>query len=385
MEPLMPCEQEVVATLQDIALELIVKSERLQTRFNPIIKQGLGDVVRSMNCYYSNFIEGHNTHPIDIERALKKDFSLDTTKRNLQLEAKAHIELQQKIDSNIQPQDVTSPEYFLWLHKEFCSALPIEMLIVYNPETKEQLNVVPGQFRTGNVIIGQHIPVDPTLIPTFMNTFHQRYSPQNLNRVQQVIATAASHHRFLWIHPFYDGNGRVARLFSHAFLKQIGIGNQLWSISRGLARNNIQYKELLMNADMPRQGNYDGRGALTQKGLSQFCAFFLKCCVDQLEFMEKLLDPDKLLQRIERWSNEQMAENQLPKGSFNLLKEAFYRGEFERGQAANITHYKERQARTVLSSLVEKGILISDTPKSPVRIAFPNAILEDWFPKLFLG
>lgn len=44
-----------------------------------------------MNCYYSNLIEGHDTHPTDIERALKNDYSNDPRKRDLQLVAKAHI------------------------------------------------------------------------------------------------------------------------------------------------------------------------------------------------------------------------------------------------------------------------------------------------------
>src|ERR1700685_279597 len=59
----------------------------------------LADLVRSMNCYYSNLIEGHDTHPVDIERALKNDYSADRTKRDLQLEAKAHISVQQWLDA----------------------------------------------------------------------------------------------------------------------------------------------------------------------------------------------------------------------------------------------------------------------------------------------
>ncbi len=51
-----------------------------------------------MNCYYSNLIEGHDTHPVDIERALKNDYSRDTHKRDLQYEAKAHVTVQEWID-----------------------------------------------------------------------------------------------------------------------------------------------------------------------------------------------------------------------------------------------------------------------------------------------
>lgn len=385
MEPLMPPEGGTETVLIDKAVELIAKSERLKSKFNPILQSSLGDLVRSMNCYYSNFLEGHNTHPIDIERALKNDFSNDRQKRDLQLEAYAHIQLQKKIDEDDQLNTVTSPDYFLWLHNEFCSQLPDEMLWVENPVTGDRAHVTPGKFRSSDVIIGSHIPVSATAIPLFMDRFDQRYNPLHLSRTQQVIAAAASHHRFLWIHPFFDGNGRVARLYSHAYLRKIGVGSRLWSISRGLARRHIDYKALLMEADKPRQGNYDGRGALSLAGLNKFCIFFLESCIDQVEFMETLLAPSALLKRIERWTLNQIELNQLPPGAFSLLKEALITGEFSRGQAPALTQYKERQARTVLSALTNRGLLVSDNPKGPVRLAFTSEILEDWFPKLFLG
>jgi len=71
--------------------------------------------------------------------------------------------------------------------------------------------------------------------------------------------------------------------------------------------------------------------------------------------MEKLLAPHILQQSIERWTQDQIANNLLSKGAFHLLKEAFINGEFARGQAASITHYQERQARTVLSALIRKA------------------------------
>ncbi|BBE32444.1 hypothetical protein SmB9_01020 [Sphingosinicella microcystinivorans] len=52
-----------------------------------------------MNCYCSNLIKGHNTHPIDIERALNNDLSADPEQRNLQLAARAHIAVQEWIDA----------------------------------------------------------------------------------------------------------------------------------------------------------------------------------------------------------------------------------------------------------------------------------------------
>ena len=50
---------------------------------NASFMTALASLVRSMNCYYSNLIEGHDTHPIDIERALNEDFSTDHGQRDL--------------------------------------------------------------------------------------------------------------------------------------------------------------------------------------------------------------------------------------------------------------------------------------------------------------
>src|SRR5712664_3784608 len=84
--------------LTDLALDLAQKSAGFRRSLPPSLLASLADLVRAMNCYYSNLIEGHDTHPVDIERALKNDYSQDARKRDLQLEAKAHIVVQKWID-----------------------------------------------------------------------------------------------------------------------------------------------------------------------------------------------------------------------------------------------------------------------------------------------
>lgn len=187
----------------------------------------------------------------------------------------------------------------------------------------------------------------------------------------------------IWIHPFYDGNGRVTRLFSHSFLKAIDIGSGLWSISRGLARQRSEYKSLLQAADHPCKGDLDGRGSLSHSGLVEFCKFFLEVCIDQINYMSSILEPQDLLRRIEIYTEEEIRAGKLPNGSFQLLREAILQGEFKRGKAVQITGYKDRQATRVLSELCRQGLLISDTPKGPVRLGFPVAVLERWMPQLY--
>ena len=381
MEPMLPAHGQ--RELEDMAMELAKKGSALAGTLHPLVRQSIGNLVRSMNCYYSNLIEGHETLPRDIDKALAGDLSKDPGKRNLQLEAKAHIEVQRIIDRGAAPMLAPVQAFLLWIHREFCSRLPRELLRVENPDTHEILKVIPGELRTTEVSVGQHVPPLAENLNYFMRRFEEAYSPDNLSQVQQVIAVAASHHRLVWMHPFLDGNGRVARLYSHAYLLHTGIGSDLWSVSRGLARNVETYKSTLMAADVARRGDLDGRGALSHEELVNFCRFFLEACIDQVGFITRLLDVDRFLTRMEIHVREEVAGKRLPKGAFPLLREAFYSGEFRRGSAPEITGYQERQARGVLSRLLEKGYLTSLTERGPVRLGFPREAIERWLPALY--
>src|SRR2546425_3125586 len=112
------------AGLTDLALELAQKSAGFRRSLPESLLSSLADLVRAMNCYYSNLIEGHDTHPIDIERALKGDYSNDAEKRDLQLEAKAHIEVQQWIDTGGLADRPLSLVGIKEIHRRFCELLP---------------------------------------------------------------------------------------------------------------------------------------------------------------------------------------------------------------------------------------------------------------------
>lgn len=382
MEPLFPEDNK---GLSDLATDLVARSNALAGRLHPIIQEGIGDLVRSMNCYYSNLIEGHHTHPVDIDRALAGDYSAEPEKRNLQLEARAHIDVQRKIDFGAAPQPSTSKAFILWVHREFCEQLPEDLLVVKDPRTGKEEKVTPGELRQIDVKVGHHIAPAPEDLSPLLERFASAYGSEKFPKIQRIIGVAASHHRLLWIHPFADGNGRVARLFSHALLKELGIGSSLWSVSRGLARTVDEYKAALQAADEPRRGDLDGRGNLSQAGLASFCTFFLSRCVDQVTFMESLFEPAEFQRRMEIWCEEETRAGRLPKGSWALLREALLCGEFARGKAPEITGYRERQARTVLNTLIEKGFLVSPTTRSPVRLGFPLAAIDRWFPRLYTG
>lgn len=382
MEPMVP--EEASKALEDEVVTLIAEANQLAGRIHPILRDSIGDLVRSMNCYYSNLIEGHDTHPRDIDRALANDFSAEPKRRELQQEAVAHVHVQRLIDSGRDP-DVwpASAAYAAWLHEEFCSHLPPEMLWVIHPGTGEKLPVVPGEWRIRDVEVGGHLPPEHVDLPRFMARFDHAYHAPPLNTFRQIQTVGAVHHRFLWIHPFLDGNGRVARLMAHALFKHLGIGTSLWSVARGLAREEELYKKLLAQADGPREGDRDGRGNLTQRGLIAFCKFFLDSSIDQIRFMSGLLEPATLLTRIEIHIEEEIRLKRLQRGSFAVLREAVLAGEVERAKIPMLTNYEERGARNVTAALVERGILTASSHRAPLRLAFPADVAERWFPNLY--
>ncbi len=334
-----------------------------------------------MNCYYSNLIEGHDTHPIDIERALKGDYSQDARKRDLQLEAKAHIAVQHWIDTGGLKSPATTIDSITQIHRRFCEQLPEDLLWVEDPATKDKIKVVPGELRRRDVQVGRHIPISAPAVPRFLKRYEDVYA--KLGRAETIIATAAAHHRLAWIHPFLDGNGRVARLVSHATLLDALDTGAVWSIARGLARNVNEYKGHLAACDLPRRNDLDGRGNLSEESLAEFTKFFLTVCLDQVKFMDRLMQPERLRTRILAWADEEMRLSKLPPKANKILEALLYRGALPRGDAATIVGTGERQARRIVSTLIERGVVASESTRTPLRLAFPATLASRWMPGLF--
>ncbi len=382
LEPmLIPQGYKHRSQLADMALELTAASTALRKTLPDGVVSALSDLVRSMNCYYSNLIEGHDTHPIDIERALNEDFSDDAKQRDLQLEARAHIAVQQWIDHGGLRGRALVSDGLLEVHRRFCELLPDELLWVENKTTGERLRVVPGELRARDVTVGRHVAISPGAVPRFMARFEQAYS--GLGRVDTIISAATAHHRLLWIHPFLDGNGRVARLMSYAVLDEALDTGGIWSIARGLARNEERYKQHLAACDLERRNDLDGRGHLSLEELARFVEFFLSICIDQVRFMEELVRPDRLRDRILLWCREEMMGDRLPSKSDVIVEAVLYRGLLPRRDIPTILGSTDRTARRITSELLSQGVLTSESPRSPFKLAFPAKLAGRWMPGLF--
>ena len=381
-EPLMVSEGSPHRSeLNDLALELATRSAAFRASLPASIAEALAGLIRSMNCYYSNLIEGHNTHPVDIERALKDDYSADPEKRDLQLEAKAHIAVQKWIDGGGLEGRATAPDAILDIHRRFCELLPPDLLLVEHPSTGENIPVLSGAIRENDVEVGRHVAVSPGAVPRFLTRLDEAYA--RAGRIESILAAACAHHRLLWVHPFLDGNGRVARLMSYAMLREALDTKGLWSVARGLARNEAEYKRHLMACDAPRKGDRDGRGTLSESALASFTRFFLQCCIDQITFMEGLMKPDRLRDRIMIWTEEEMRSGALPAKSDIVLKAVLLQGDLARADVVALLGVTERSARRVTSALIDSGALTSTSTRAPLQLAFPAKLAGRWMPGLF--
>ncbi len=383
-----PCLPEAIPSKTlDLVTELVAAAKHLEERLHPRTGASLAGLVRIMNCYYSNLIEGHNTTPREIESALGNAFATVPERRNLQFEARAHIRLQEAIDGLHAAGTLPEPaatDFLCWLHREFYKDAPEEMLIVQ--AAGRTLRVIPGALRQApeeDVAVGRHVPPESRTVAAFMEHFAQRYRFAGMGQGMRIVAMAAAHHRLNYIHPFVDGNGRVSRLMSHAMALLAGVGAYgLWSVSRGLARglqSRGEYKRMMDHADSPRRGDLDGRGNLSLAALIDCINWFLAVCIDQVTFMTRLFDLDTLLTRAEDY----VARREFKPSALALLRQVILRGSVARGEVPEITGLKERTARNLLAELLADGILASDTPKGPVFLHVTLASSEILFPNLF--
>ena len=379
-EPLLPAvDRRGVKRLRTLADEVGQSSRSLKQGLHPLTEARIAQLLRSVNSYYSNRIEGQHTHPLEIERALKADFSSRPGEACKQRQALAHIEAQKEMEGWLSGgPDVYAPAFLQRLHAAFYQRLTAPDRVMPEGDTVE-----PGAWRARDVVVGNHHAPDHSVIVRFLERAQTVYDGAR-GEVERLIAVACAHHRLAWVHPFRDGNGRVMRLQSHAALMRMGVGSPLWAVARGFAREQGAYYARLAAADQPRRGDLDGRGNLTEAGLIAFAEFFLRTCLDQLQFMGALLDFDGWRKRMRAYltllsetERDMRREAELP------LYHLFLAGEMTRGEFVQMTGLAGRTGNRVLAACFQQGLVESPSPKGILRLGLPLPALAFYFPQLY--
>jgi Fic family protein len=388
-EPLMPAAAQL-GPLLERASDLSRAASSLGMASNKAAQPELRALLRSMNSYYTNRIEGEHTRPSDIERALQQDFSANADLARKQRLAVAHIRTEEvceaELDSKVSAQGheaarwLYTKEALGWLHGEMFSELPEADLKLADGSVMK-----PGKFRQRAVAVGRHEAPTAASLPRFVARWAEVYGQARRGEAS-IVALAASHHRLAWMHPFLDGNGRVARLHTHLLLHALGLTNGLWSPLRGFARTEPRYKALLQAADEHRRGALDGRGNLTQAGLVAWIGYTLDICIDQIEFMAGQLNVSGMRDRIHAalaFEASALKTGVRPEALMPLHYLFATQLELGRAEFKTMTGLGERVATETLSVLLRRGFLATDSSYGKLRFAVPRHALRFYFPALW--
>lgn len=388
-EPLMP-GQAVLGPLLERASDLTRAATALGATASHAARSEVGALLRSMNSYYSNRLEGEHTRPSEIERALQQDFSANADLARKQRLAVAHIHTEQSCEAalaqRIQTQGeqavrgLYSAQALQQLHLALFQELPEDDLRLANGSL-----MVPGELRTRQVAVGRHEAPTAESLPRFIERWTEVYGQERRGEAS-IVALAAAHHRLAWMHPFLDGNGRVARLHTHLLLRGWGLAHGMWSPLRGFARTEAQYKSLLQAADEHRRGDLDGRGNLSQAALIDWVNYTLAVCIDQVDFMAQMLDIQGMRGRIEAalaFEASALKSGVRPE-AVNALHYLFATQlELGRADFKSMLGLGERVATETVSALLRRGFLATDSAYGRLRFAVPLHALRFYFPALW--
>lgn len=405
MEPLLPGEHRLGPVLER-AHDLIRKADRLAAWCPAGSLPNLRQTLRAMNSYYSNRIEGQHTLPHEIEQALHNDYAQDADKARRQRLALAHMATEAQLEANIETAatpwtlaQVWSAQTVQDIHQDlFARLLPadLEMQIQVPSQGQAQVQLqsqsqlqshilAPGAWRTQEVRVGQHVAPAAAAVPAFMARWSEVYG-QTRRGEMQVVAMAAAHQRLAWIHPFADGNGRVARLHSHVVLCHMRLTHGLWSPLRGFARTHETYYQHLQAADEARAGDLDGRGNLSETALVNWIHYVIDICTDQVDFMSGLLAIDGMKNRMAAclaYEEKVVAQGVRSEALRGLHYLYAAQAELERADFKAMLGLGDRLATAQVSALLKRGLLQSDTPYGKLRLGVPMHALRFYFPQLW--
>lgn len=388
-EPLLPSEMQM-GSLLELAGDLVRKAATLSGLSARTAQVELRRLLRSMNSYYTNRIEGEHTRPSDIERALQQNFSSNASLARRQRLALAHIQTETNCEQEIARRVASdrtatlkwlySPEALCWIHAQLFNPLPSEDLRLV-----DESHMQPGKFRDRDVSVGRHGAPKWDCLDLFLKRWREAYT-QTRRGEETIVAAAAAHHRLAWIHPFLDGNGHVARLHTHLVFHSMGLTSGLWSPLRGYARSENRYKALLQAADEHRRGDLDGRGNLTQAGLVDWIRYTLEMCIDQVDFMSLQLDTTEMLARIDAALSFEtsVVRSGVRREALRPLHYLFVTQEqLSRADFKTMSGLGDRLATGLVSALLKRGFLASDSPYGSLRFAIPQQALRFYFPALW--
>lgn len=156
---------QIKLELLELAEKVCIGSAKIASGYNKHVVNAFRDVLRITNSYYSNRIEAESTHPIDIEKAMLKQFSEDSKQKVLQELSVAHIQTQKFVENYASEHNVIDRNFIKEIHRLFYSSEGMGKFTKLEKEN-ELIEMIPGEFRNRDVQVGNHIAPSNDLITT---------------------------------------------------------------------------------------------------------------------------------------------------------------------------------------------------------------------------
>ncbi|WFQ78912.1 Fic family protein [Xenorhabdus sp. SF857] len=336
------------SALVDIITELeLLRHLRLEIDVHPSLFSQLKEIFHMLESLGSARIEGNHTTLADyVESKIAGTQSQDDQLKEIENIEKA----MSFIDGHFKSGEDITEHFIRGLHS----------LAVNNLQREGDKTL--GQYCHYGVSIGQseHLPPDSIQVPSYMNELTSFINRAD-NPKYDLMKIALAHHRFGWIHPFGNGNGRTVRLLTYALLIKYGfnvqVGGRVLNPTAVFCNDRNKYYEMLSKADLG-----------TNEGLEEWCIYVLGGISTELKKVDQLTNLQFLSQKILFPAiTFALEKGVLSDIEAKILRKAVTTGIIKAGDLKEVLpELKPAQITYQISKLVEQKLLepISDNARS---------------------
>ncbi|MBX9716367.1 MAG: Fic family protein [Burkholderiaceae bacterium] len=352
---------------------------------NPAFDSPLVDVVTELEHLRRLRLGGSTPEPVF--QQLKQIFHMLESLGSARIEGN-HTTLADYVESRLAPQPATLSDQlremaniedamgFIEQHvhpgHEVTEHLVRELHAITVQGLEREGDDTPGAYRQKAVQISQseHLPPEAVSVPQYMAGLVQFINQADPAKYD-LIKVALAHHRFAWIHPFGNGNGRVVRLLTYALLIKYGFnvkaGGRVLNPTAVFCNDRDQYYDMLSKAD-----------AGTPEGREAWCVYVLSGMLNELSKVDQLTDSAFLIERILIPALRHAREREL----VTPMEERVLLGAARSGiaKASDLADampgLSERQRTYQIGKLVERGMLAPVRPGArQYTVGFANSFL----------
>jgi Fic family protein len=336
-----------------------LRKKKLMGSTHPKVFFQLKHIFHTLESVGSARIEGNNTTIAEyIETKLEEKSEVSSSIKEIQNIEKAMTFVEESV------KDYPINRLFVSeIHKLVTAELP--------PPPDSEGDYTPGEYRKKNVNIAQssYIPPDFVMVDEYMDQLFNFISNHDSPKYD-LLKAAIAHHRFVWIHPFTNGNGRTVRLFTYAMLVKLGFNIDVGRILNPTAIfciNRNDYYRYLSQADTG-----------TDQDILSWCEYVLKGLKEEIEKIDKLLDYKFLSQEILLPTIDYSLERQyITEVESKVLKLSVDKKIIRTSDLKNIFSGKfSQEISRQIRKLIDKKMLLPEVEgKRKYTISFNNSYL----------